>query len=44
LNGNEQAQAQPTGWLAVGGSEEFDKAVPLYLDMRPDYELVNLFA
>jgi flagellar hook-length control protein FliK len=43
-NGNEQAQAQPTGWLAGGGSEEFDKAVPLYLDMRPDYELVNLFA
>lgn len=42
-SGNEQAQTQPTGWLA-GGSEEFDKAIPLYLDMKPDYELVNVFA
>jgi len=25
------------------GSEEFDKAVPLYLDIKPDYELINLF-
>jgi hypothetical protein len=41
--GNEQTQTRPVGWLA-GGSEEFDKAVPLYLDMRPDYELVNVFA
>jgi len=40
-SGNDQNQ--PTGWLA-GGSEEFDKAIPLYLDMKPDYELVNLFA
>jgi flagellar hook-length control protein FliK len=43
-NGNEQAQTQPTGWLAGGGSEEFDKAIPLYLDMKLDYELVNLYA
>jgi flagellar hook-length control protein FliK len=42
-SGNEQAQSQPTGWLA-GGSEEFENAVPLYLDMKPDYELVNVFA
>jgi flagellar hook-length control protein FliK len=41
--GDEQAQTRPTGWLA-SGSEEFDKAIPLYLDMKPDYELVNLFA
>jgi len=42
-SGNEQTQTRPVGWLA-GGSEEFDKAVPLYLEMRPDYELVNMFA
>jgi flagellar hook-length control protein FliK len=42
-SGSEQAQTQPTGWLA-NGSEEFDKAIPLYLDMKPDYELVNVFA
>ena len=42
-SGNEQAQTQQMGWLA-GSSEEFDKAVPLFLDMKPDYELVNLFA
>ena len=42
-SGNEQAQTQPTGWLG-SGREEFDKAVPLYLDMKLDYELVNLFA
>ncbi len=42
-SGNEQAQTQPTGWLA-GSSEEFDKAIPLYLDMKPDFELVNIFA
>jgi hypothetical protein len=43
-HGNEQVQTQPTGWLAGGGSEEFDKSIPLYLEMRPDYELVNMFA
>ena len=43
-NGNGNGQGQPTVWPAGGGSEEFDKAVPLYLDMRPDYELVNVFA
>jgi flagellar hook-length control protein FliK len=43
-NGNDQDQTLPTGWVAGGGSEEFDKAIPLYLDMRPDYELVNVFA
>jgi flagellar hook-length control protein FliK len=42
-SGNEQDQAPPAGWLA-GGTEEFEKAIPLYLDMRPDYELVNVFA
>ena len=25
------------------GSEEFEKAIPLYLDIKPDYELINLF-
>ena len=42
-SGNEQVQSQPTGWLA-GGTEEFDKVIPLFLEMKPDYELVNLFA
>jgi flagellar hook-length control protein FliK len=43
-NGNEEGQTQPMVWPAGGGSDEFDKAVPLYLEMRPDYELVNVFA
>jgi hypothetical protein len=43
-NGSGNGQNQPTVWSAGSGSEEFDKAVPLYLDMRPDYELVNVFA
>jgi flagellar hook-length control protein FliK len=42
-SGNEHMQGQPAGWLA-GGSEEFEKAVPLFLEMKPDYELVNVFA
>jgi hypothetical protein len=41
-SGADQSQTQSTGWLARG-SEEFDKAIPLYLEMKPDYELVNLF-
>jgi hypothetical protein len=24
-------------------SEEFEKAIPLFLDIKPDYELINLF-
>ena len=43
-NWNGNGQTQPTVWSGGGGSEEFDKSVPLYLDMRPDYELVNVFA
>jgi hypothetical protein len=42
-SGNEQAQTQPMGWLA-SSSEEFDKAVPLFLDLKPEYELVNIYA
>ena len=43
-SGDEQDQTQPSGRLAGGGSEEFEKAIPLFLEMSPDYELVNLFA
>jgi flagellar hook-length control protein FliK len=43
-NGGGNGQTQPTVWSAGSGSEEFDRAVPLYLEMRPDYELVNVFA
>jgi len=42
-SGNEQAQTQPMGGLA-SSSEEFDKAVPLFLDLKPEYELVNIYA
>ena len=42
-SGQEQAQAPPAGWLSAG-SEEFEKAIPMFLDMKPDYELINLFA
>jgi hypothetical protein len=41
--GNQQAAAPLSGWQA-SGSEEFEKAVPLFLDMNPEYELVNVFA
>lgn len=43
-SGQEQAQAPPAGWPGAGGSEEFEKAIPMFLDMKPDYELINLFA
>jgi hypothetical protein len=42
-NGDETGQAQLPEWRR-DGSEEFEKAVPLFLDMKPDYELINLLA
>jgi flagellar hook-length control protein FliK len=42
-NGREQTEAPPAGWWG-GGPEEFEKAIPVFLDMKPDYELVNVFA
>ena len=42
-DGNEQLDLPLSGRWA-SGSEEFEKAVPLFLDMNPDYELVNVFA
>jgi flagellar hook-length control protein FliK len=41
--GGEHADAPLSGW-GGGGSEEFEKVMPVMLEMNPDYEMVNMFA
>ncbi|UCF97647.1 MAG: flagellar hook-length control protein FliK [Spirochaetaceae bacterium] len=42
-SGNGNQESAPASWRN-GGSEEFEKSVPLFLEMKPDYELINVFA
>ena len=40
---NQGEMEAPLSGLWSSSSEEFEKAIPLFLDIKPDYELINLF-